>query len=91
MKITRTNRDVLSAEQRREIANAGCWVCPCCGETKKETDYFKEGIYNKGIFGGLIRKTWAEGLFRRRYMQVDCYTCNTCGAQWESDAYEREY
>lgn len=54
MKITRTSQAALSAQQRSQLANAGCKVCPCCGETKSEMEYFKEGIYNKGVFGGLI-------------------------------------
>lgn len=47
MKITRTSQAALSAQQRSQLANAGCKVCPCCGETKSEMEYFKEGIYNK--------------------------------------------
>ena len=90
MKITRTSQAALSAQQRSQLANAGCKVCPCCGETKSEMEYFKEGIYNKGVFGGLICKQWAEGLFRTRHMRIDCYSCSTCGAQWESEAYEIE-
>lgn len=80
----------LSAQQRSQLANAGCKVCSCCGETKSEMEYFKEGIYNKGVFGGLICKQWTEGLFRTRHMRIDCYSCSTCGAQWESEAYEIE-
>lgn len=90
MKITRTARDSLSAAQRRAQANFGCQVCPCCGEAKTELEYFKEGIYNKGVSGGLVCKHWSEGLFKIRHMRVDCYTCYTCGAQWESEAYEDE-
>lgn len=90
MKITRTSQAALSAQQRSQLANAGCKVCPCCGETKSEMEYFKEGIYNKGVFGGLICKQWTEGLFRTRHMRIDCYSCSTCGAQWESEAYEIE-
>lgn len=90
MKITRTSQAALSAQQRSQLANAGCKVCPCCGETKSEMEYFKEGIYNKGVLGGLICKQWAEGLFRTRHMRIDCYSCSTCGAQWESEAYEIE-
>ena len=36
MKITRTSQAALSAQQRSQLANAGCKVCPCCGETKSE-------------------------------------------------------
>lgn len=90
MKITKTPQDISCTQQRKRLANAGCNVCPCCGETKSEMEYFKEGIYNKGVFSGLICKHWVKGLFRPRYMQVDCYRCYTCGAEWESEAYETE-
>lgn len=88
MKITMTSQTALSQKQRSQLANTGCKVCPCCGETKSTMEYFKEGIYNKGIFYGLICKQWAEGLFRTRHMRIDCYCCYTCGAEWESEAYE---
>jgi len=88
MRITRTAQEVSSAKMNRVIANLGCKACPCCGETKSSTQYLSEGVYDKGIFGGLICRTWSEGLFRPRYMRVDCYSCETCGAQWESEPYE---
>lgn len=90
MKITKTNQKCISSQQRKQLANFGCNVCPCCGETKSELEYFKQNIFNKGISGGMIHKHWAEGLFRPRYMRIDCYKCYTCGAEWESDAYEEE-
>lgn len=88
MKITRNSDMFASQQARRNFANAGCQKCPCCGETKTSSEYLREGVYNKGIVGGMICKTWAEGWFRTRYMRVDCYSCETCGAQWESEAYE---
>lgn len=90
MRITRTPQDREFQATRKKIANRGCNVCPCCGETKSWTQYMKEGILNKGIDGGLICKAWAEGLFHTRYIRVDCYSCNTCGAEWESEPYESE-
>ena len=50
MKITRTSQAALSAQQRSQLADAGCKVCPCCGETKSEMEYFKEGIYDGDIY-----------------------------------------
>lgn len=88
MKVTRSSQAALSAQQRRQLANAGCEVCPCCGETRNFLEYFNEGILNKGLSGPMTCKHWAEGLFRTRYLQADCYSCYTCGARWESEAYE---
>lgn len=88
MKITKSNRDNELSKMRREIANKGCDVCPCCGEKKHNYEYIEEGQSNKGISGGYIVKNWCKGLFKMKYMQVDCYKCYTCGAEWESDPYE---
>lgn len=51
-------------------------------------EYVKEGIYNKGIISGLVSTTWTKGLFKFKHMQADCYKCETCGAEWQSDPYE---
>jgi hypothetical protein len=88
MKITRSNYDALNDAQRKKLANVGCDVCPCCGETKNFLEYFKEGILNKGLSEALTCRNYAEGSFKFRYMQVDCYSCYTCGARWESEPYE---
>lgn len=90
MRITKTATRSAVQQTTKEIANLGCNICPCCGEAKTVMEYFNEGIRNKGIFGGLVCKTLAKGLFRPKYMQADCYSCYTCGAQWESEPYERE-
>ena len=34
MKITKTNKEYLNLEERRNIANRGCDECPCCGERR---------------------------------------------------------
>lgn len=89
MKITRTAKEEAAYNSRREIANIGCNKCPCCGETKTLSEYFKEEGVLKGISGGIYKSWYEGGLFRKsRHMRSDCYTCNTCGAQWESDPYE---
>lgn len=89
MKITRTAEQVARAKKAYETAHKGCYKCPCCGETKSDMAYLNEGTINKGISGGVC-KSWASGIFRTRYMRVDCYSCGTCGAQWESEPYEVE-
>lgn len=75
-------------EAKKAKANAGCKMCPCCGETKTDFEYIKEGIFNRGVSVGLISKTWVEGIFRMKGMKCDCYKCYSCGAEWESEPYE---
>lgn len=77
MKITKTSKRMSELKTAKEIANKGCDKCPCCGE-----------IYN----GLPLEKSWYQGrLFRKgRYMKIDCYTCDSCGAEWESEPYEYE-
>ena len=87
MKITKTNKDVNNSNIRKKIANQGCYICPCCGETKSFHDYVTES----GIFKGILDVTcrnYCKGFFKMKYMQVDCYKCETCGAEWESEPYE---
>lgn len=87
MKVTKTADNANKKIQDKEKANDGCNVCPCCGENKGRFYYFKKGYNTKGIISGCCR-TWAEGFFKLRNYQVDCYKCYTCGAEWESDKYE---
>lgn len=75
MKIIKTSERASFLKMAKQNANIGCDKCPCCGEA----------------YHGLAPiKTWMEGgLFRTaKYMKVDCYTCRSCGAEWESDPYE---
>lgn len=88
MKIIKTGARSAELVGQRLKANLGCNRCPCCGENRKQIDYWKEGITHKGISSGGICKNWAEGFFKIKVMQIDCYKCYTCGAEWESDPYE---
>ena len=89
MKITKTNKEYLNEIQRKKSANKGCKVCPCCGENKTWEHYMKKGKLDKGILAGGMVRSWAEGFFKTRIMSVDYYKCITCGAEWESEPYER--
>lgn len=66
--------------RHRELANVGCSVCPCCGETRKTFDYIREGKLNKGIIKSVRREI--KGFFRLREFQIDEYMCETCGTRW---------
>ena len=88
MRITKSSTEANKFIAAREVANTGCNKCPCCGETKSWSEYMQNGIMNKGIFYGLISKTWVDGIFRTRNMKCDCYECKSCGAQWESEPYQ---
>lgn len=85
MKITKTNKDVINRNHRKSLANEGCDKCPCCGETKELRFDYENGT--TGIDSGM-RRDWREGFFKPKHMRVDCYTCHTCGAEWESEPYE---
>ena len=90
MKITRKANDVRAQKERQQKANEGCLVCPCCGEEHTRAYYQVKNIWDRrGIDYGLTERHWAKGLFKQRHMKVDCYSCGTCGAEWESEAYER--
>lgn len=89
MRITRTSEKTLNLIKARDKANKGCQVCPCCGETQSVGDYIAKGFLNRGILSGLC-KNHIAGIFKLKYMQIDCYKCYTCGAEWESEPYECE-
>ena len=76
MKITKTSDRASFLKMAERNANKGCNKCPCCGEA-----------YNS-LFPA--QKTWYKGgLFKKgKHMRVDCYHCDSCGAEWESDPYE---
>lgn len=87
MKITKTSDRVAFLNNAKMVANKGCNRCPCCGETKSSMEYTSIGEWHKGIISGLS-KSWVTGLLWMKNMRCDCYSCLTCGAEWESDPYE---
>lgn len=86
MRITRKPGEIFPDEARRIEANAGCDVCPCCGEDRKYadaplTDHSGRGIMHMG-------ESWKDfGFFHGGLKTIDHYKCYTCGAEWESDPY----
>ena len=76
MKITKTSDRAYFLKMAEQNANKGCDKCPCCGKPCDNTL--------------ALAKTWYEGgLFKKgRHMKVKCYSCSSCGAEWESDPYE---
>lgn len=100
MKITQTSDEYQNKQSLRHNALKGCNKCPCCGETKSYLRYIAEGIADKGINSGICR-TWYGKLdeenssifsilnsHRNKHWKVECFTCYTCGAKWESEPYE---
>lgn len=87
MKITKSMWQSNESEIRRLKANEGCDVCPCCGEVLSTFEYIKRGKMDKGILTGLY-KSYSKGIFKMKYMRIDCYHCLTCDTEWESEPYE---
>lgn len=88
MKITKTN--IQAAERKGEIlhANLGCRVCPCCGEDMNLLYAIKNGNFLKrGISSFPIQVLVKTGWFSKEYKTVIKYSCNRCGAEWESEPY----
>lgn len=93
MKIVRTAQAVKDFKQRKINANKGCNVCPCCGESRRWVDCRNNGLLNQGIFHGYGYTKYVSYGFlglKSKLMHIDTYTCETCGAKWESDPYETE-
>lgn len=84
MRIIRTNKNAAAATLNRQRANAGCNICPCCGETHSSLEYMQKGIMDSGIVSGFLRRIY-YGPFGAKY--ADVYSCKTCGAEWESEKY----
>ena len=82
--VTVQDREVLNKE--REIARAGCSVCPTCGCNRKRAP---------SICGGVCELPSRRAIFekngKRVIGRVDRFECTLCGTVWESDPYEDFY
>lgn len=88
MKITKTSAQVSAFKKRKEIANLGCNVCPCCHESISLKDAIQKGHgLKRGISSIVMSRLINTGLFSSEYKTVNIYSCNRCGAEWESDLY----
>lgn len=77
MKIIKISDFPTSMQTKRLEANKGCDICPCCG--------------NKNVRHSLDPFTYTKGfLFWKKYYRIDCYKCNNCDAQWQSELFEIE-
>lgn len=71
MKITRTATEAKILKENKYNANIGCNKCPKCGCSSPNA--IPTEITWNGFFGGRNK--------------VDCYSCHSCGCQWQSDKY----
>ena len=84
MKIVRTNLDTLLQNKREQLANEGCDICPCCGENMPIEDAISQGY---GLKKGISSFSIPTYVFLSGVKTVTYYSCNTCGAEWESESY----
>jgi transcription elongation factor Elf1 len=73
MKLIKTKDQYTIEKYKENFANNGCNICPCCGKTN--------------IISMISRDNPTGFLGLGKTLKVDVYTCNKCGAEWESDAY----
>lgn len=70
----------------KEKANAGCNICPCCGESSRMYVEFANKPHVRGIAHNSC--DYYRGFFKQRHYVIDKYHCYSCGAEFESDVYE---
>ena len=75
--------------ENRRIANMGCNRCPCCDEAMIVSDAIRQGYgLKRGISSYTIEVPVNESWFSRKaHKTVTRYSCNRCGAEWESNPY----
>lgn len=88
MKIIKTAEQVANYNKQKENANRGCNECPCCHEKISLFEAIKDGYgLKRGISSVLASKPIKTGLFSIEYKNVQVYSCQRCGAKWESEPY----
>ncbi len=88
MKITKTANEAITEMMKRQTANQGCNICPCCGETMDILEAIKNGYaLKRGIISHIVEVPKKNRWFSQKYELVEKYHCNKCGAEWESDPY----
>lgn len=87
MKITKGADKLAQEKLNKERASIGCDKCPVCGETRKFMDVLTKEKKTGGILASTCT-TYSKGFFKSRSYRVDHYSCQTCGAKWDSEPYE---
>ena len=88
MKITKTSQEANSFLAQRELANIGCKTCPCCHESMSLMEAIKNNLYpRRGISSITVSCPVKGSRFSNEYKNVDVYSCERCGAEWESEPY----
>ena len=85
MKIIKTSDDAIKEKAARAKANEGCSICPCCGNSKLVKP-FEKPLSQIEQNDGIVMYTYGAEDFWK-IGKIDSYTCNKCGAQWESEIY----
>lgn len=93
MKITFTAEDYKTFEKERREANKGCYICPCCGEYRQSFVYDMLGenlpLRRIGIdIHTERRKIYDPKLDEFTNASIDCFLCNNCHTQWESEPFD---
>ena len=87
MKITKGADKLAQEKLNKERASIGCNKCPVCGETRKFMDALTKDKKPGGILNATY-STFSKGIFKSRSFRIDHYSCQTCGARWDSEPYE---
>lgn len=92
MKIVKTASETPAEIMKREKANEGCSICPCCGEDMDSLEAIKGGHGLKRVITPRIvevskKEGWFSQEYKLEYKLVKKYHCSKCGTEWESDPY----
>ncbi len=94
MNIISTSQDAKEKEDERARASIGCFICPCCGESRVWGEIHNKPLERPCIDKGVqqmipVRVESCKGIFStlRSYSQ-DMFECHTCGATWTGEPYD---